>query len=94
MALKPGQRIRNVFGPNDPPPWYDLDAQRFPRARTRDEMLKETNRREQARRKYLVKKQLEDPLAALTPEEEEQFQTIDPTRYPKIPGLLIICLMV
>ena len=34
MALKPGQRIRNVFGPNDPPPWYDLDAQRFPRART------------------------------------------------------------
>ena len=86
MGLKPGQRISNVFGPNDPPPWYDLDAQRFPRARNGDEILQETNRREKARQKYLEKKQLDDPLAALTLQEEEQFQTSDTSKYPKIPG--------
>ena len=87
MALKPGQRISNIFGPNDPPPWYDLNAQRFPRARNADEILQETNRRKKARQKYLEKKQLEDPLTVLTPKEEEQFQTSDPRKYPKIPGL-------
>ena len=87
MALKAGQRISNIFGPNDPPPWYDLNAQRFPRARNADEILQETNRREKARQKFLEKKQLEDPLAVLTPKEEEQFQTSDPRKYPKIPGL-------
>ena len=86
MALKPGQRITNVFGPNDPPPWYDLNAQRYPRARTDDEILQETVRRKKARKKYLRKKQLDDPLAVLTPQEEEQFQTSDPTKYPMIPG--------
>ena len=88
MALKPGQRISNIFGPDDPPPWYDLNAQRFPRARNADEIRQETNRRKKARQKYLEKKQLEDPLAVLTPKEEEQFQTSDPRKYPKIPGTM------
>ena len=93
MALKPGQRISNIFGPNDPPPWYDLNAQRFPRARNADEILQETNRRKKARQKYLEKKQLEDPLTVLTPKEEEQFQTSDPRKYPKIPGLFCFTCM-
>ena len=88
MSLKPGQEISGVFGPNDPPPWYDLDAPRYPRARTDEENLKETNRRKKAREKFLEKKQLTDPLATLTPQEEEQFQTSDPTKYPKIPGYI------
>ena len=46
----------------------------------------ETNRRKKAREKLLKKKQLEDPLATLTPQEEEQFQTRDTTKYPRIPG--------
>ena len=46
----------------------------------------ETNRRKKAREKFLKKKQLEDPLATLTPEEEAQFQTSDITKYPRIPG--------
>ena len=86
MSLKPGQDISNVFRPNDPPPWYNLDAPRFDRARTDEENVQETNRRKKAREKFLKKKQLEDPLATLTPQEVEQFQTSDPTDYPLIPG--------
>ena len=86
MSLKEGQTISNIFNPEDPPPWYDLNAQRYPRARTDDEILQETARRKKARKKYLRKKQLDDPLAVLTPQEEEQFQTSDPTKYPMIPG--------
>ena len=86
MSLKPGQAISNVFGPNDPPPWYNLDAPRFDRARTDEENTQETNRRKKTRDKFLKRKQLEDPLATLTPQEEEQFQTSDPTKYPRIPG--------
>ena len=69
MALKPGQQISNVFGPNDPPPWYDLNAQRFPHTRIDDEILKETSRRETVRWKCLEKKQLDDPLTVLTLQE-------------------------
>ena len=88
MSLKPGQEISSVFGPNDPPPWYDLDAPRFSRVRTDAENLNETNRRKKARQKFLEKKQLEDPLATLTQQEEELFQTSDPTKYPRIPGFV------
>ena len=86
MSLKPGDEISYVFGHNDPPPWYNLDAPRFDRARTDEENVQETNRRKKAREKFLKKKQLEDPLATLTPQEVEQFQTSDPTDYPLIPG--------
>ena len=86
MALKTGDEISYVFAANDPPPWYQLDAPRFARARTEKEILQETNRRIKAREKLLEKKQLEDPLATLTPQEEQQFQTHDTTKYPPIPG--------
>ena len=91
MSLKPGHVIHNVFGPNDPPPWYDLNAPRFPRPRTDEENVKETNRRKKLREKFLEKKQRQDPLATLTPQEEEQFQTSDPSKYPPIPGNSIHC---
>ena len=88
MSLKPGDEISYVFGPNDPPPWYDLDAPRFARPRTDKENVQETNRRKKAREKLLKRKQQEDPLATLSPEEEESLQTNDTTKYPRIPGRL------
>ena len=77
MSLKEGQTVSAVFGPNDPPPWYDLDAPRYARPRTAKEIEKETCRRNKAREKLLEKKQLKDPLATLSPQEQEQFQTSD-----------------
>jgi len=88
MSLKPGDEINYVFGPNDPPPWYDLDAPRFSRPRTDKENVQETNRRKKAREKLLKRKQQEDPLATLSPQEEESLQTNDTTKYPRIPGRL------
>lgn len=87
MSLKEGQTISNIFNPEDPPPWYDLNAPRFPRNRTNDEVKKETSRRKKARAKLLEKKRLSDPLATLTSQEEEQFQTRDPSKYPQMPGI-------
>ena len=88
MSLKTGDKISHVFGPEDPPPWYDLKAPRFARPRTAAEIEKETKRRKKARTQFLGKKQLAgDPLAVLTPEEEERFQTTDTSKYPPIPGM-------
>ena len=42
MSAKPGEDISYVFGPNDPPPWYDLDAPRFDRVRTDEENVQVT----------------------------------------------------
>ena len=42
MSAKPGGAISYVYGPNDPPPWYDLDASRFARARTDEENVQVT----------------------------------------------------
>ena len=97
MSLKTGDKISHVFGPDDPPPWYDLDAPRFSRPRTDAENAKETKRREKARAQLLMKKQLTDPLAVLTPQEEERFQTKDTSKYPPIPGKVtgfFACLLV
>ena len=55
MSLKPGQPITNVFGADDPPRWYDLEAPRVARARTDDQNVKETRRRKKAREKFLEK---------------------------------------
>ena len=87
MLLKSGDKISHVFGPDDPPPWYELDAPRFSRPRTDAEVVVETKRRKKARAQFLAKKQLTDPLATLTPQEEERFQTRDTSKYPHIPGL-------
>ena len=89
MSLKIGQKINNVFGPNDPPPWYDLNAPRYARARTDAENIQETKRRCKARERLLAKKQLNDPLATLTPQEEEAVQTADVSKYPPIPGMAV-----
>ena len=32
-------------------------------------------------------------MTVLTPQEEEQFQTSDPSKYPEIPGLLVLVLL-
>ena len=72
MSLKTGDKISHVFGPDDPPPWYDLDAPRFSRPRTDAENAKETKKREKAKAQLLMKKQLTDPLAVLTPLEEKK----------------------
>ena len=87
MSLKTGQKITNVFGPNDPPPWYDLNAPRYARVRTDAENDKETRRRCKARERLLEKKQSNDPIATLTSQEEETFQTTDVSKYPPIPGM-------
>ena len=92
MLLKSGDKISHVFGPDDPPPWYELDAPRFSRPRTDAEVVVETKRRKKARAQFLAKKQLTDPLATLTPQEEERFQTRDTSKYPHIPGLLVYLL--
>ena len=88
MSAKPGAAISYVYGVNDPPPWYDLDASRFARPRTDKENVQETNRRKKAQEKLLKRKQQEDPLATLSPEEEESLQTNDTSKYPRIPDRL------
>ena len=90
MSLKTGDKISHVFGPDDPPPWYALDAPRYARPRTNAEIAKETKRRKSTRDRFLAKKQLTDPLAILTPQEEERFQTSDTSKYLPIPGLVRI----
>ena len=94
MSLKTGDKISHVFGPYDPPPWYDLKAPRFARPRTAEEIEKETKRRKKARKQFIEKKQRNDPLVALTPQEEEKFQTTDTSKYPPIPGTLSCSLVV
>ena len=89
MSYTSGDKISHVFGENDPPPWYDLNAPRFARPRTAEEIEKETRRRKKARDQFLKKKQLTDPLAVLTPQEEERFQTTDTSKYPPIPGMSV-----
>ena len=93
MSLKTGDKISHVFGPYDPPPWYDLKAPRFARPRTAAEIEKETKRRKKARTQFIAKKHLKDPLAALTPQEEEKFQTTDTSKYPPIPGMFACSLV-
>ena len=95
MSLRTGRKISHVFGPYDPPPWYDLKAPRFSRPRTAVEIDKETQRRKKAREQFLKKKQLLDPLTVMTPEEEERFQTSDTSKYPPIPGMCVcVCVCV
>ena len=86
LSLKRNEVIYNVFQPNDPPPWYDLNAPRFARKRTPAEIAKETARRKKMRIAMLKKKRLKDPLATLSVQEEELVQTTDPTKYPLIAG--------
>ena len=89
LSLKPNDVIYNVFQPNDPPPWYDLNAPRFARKRTPAEIEKETARRKKMRIAMLKKKRLKDPLATLSAQEEELVQTTDPTKYPLIAGACV-----
>ena len=100
LSLKPNDVIHNVFQPDDPPPWYDLSAPRFPRQRTPAEKVKETSRRNKLRASMLKKKRLKDPLATLSAQEEAQVQTRDTSKYPLIQGdcvacylLLVVCLL-
>ena len=90
LSLKPNDVIYNVFQPNDPPPWYDLNAPRFARKRTPAEIEKETARRKKMQITMLRKKRLKDPLATLSAQEEELVQTTDPTKYPLITGCFVL----
>ena len=74
-TLKVGDFDYAVFQPNDPPPFYELKAQRYDRPMTVSEKRSELVRRTQLRESKLTKKRrlMRDLEATLSEEEEVEF---------------------